>query len=94
MQEIDDIKQENEKMDVDDSESNEIHRFEVLRNELVELEKRVQKSTNQSDNEDINLTDDVENYHDEAKGDQLVHVQKKESFIDKSVEKMKEASMV
>lgn len=36
-----------------DSESNEIHRFEQLRNELIELEKRVQRSTGPSENEEV-----------------------------------------
>lgn len=35
------------------SESNEIHRFELLRNELMELEKRVQSSADQSENEEV-----------------------------------------
>lgn len=41
---------------VADSKSNEILRFELLRNELIELEKRVQKSANQSENEEVPLT--------------------------------------
>lgn len=36
-----------------DSESNEIQRFELLRNELIELEKRVQKSADQSEYEEV-----------------------------------------
>lgn len=36
-----------------DSESNEIHRFELLRNELMELEKRVQKSTDRCGYEEV-----------------------------------------
>lgn len=39
--------------DTEKSGSNEIHRFELLRSELVELEKRVQKSTTESDNEEV-----------------------------------------
>lgn len=38
-----------------DSELNEFHRFELLRNELIELEKRVQRSADQSDNEEVDL---------------------------------------
>jgi hypothetical protein len=40
---------------VADSESNEIRRFELLRNELIELEKRVQRSADQSENEEVHL---------------------------------------
>lgn len=36
-----------------ETESNEIHRFELLRNELMELERRVQRSTNQSEIEEV-----------------------------------------
>ena len=36
-----------------DSESNEIRRFELLRNELIELEKRVQRSTDDSQNDEV-----------------------------------------
>ena len=36
-----------------DSEPNEIYRFELLRNELIELEKRVQGSTDDSLNEEV-----------------------------------------
>ncbi|KAF5929934.1 hypothetical protein HYC85_000111 [Camellia sinensis] len=35
-----------------DSQSNEIQRFELLRNELIELEKRVQRSADRSENEE------------------------------------------
>lgn len=41
--------------EVADSESNEIRRFELLRNELIELEKRVQRSADQSENEEVDL---------------------------------------
>lgn len=40
---------------VTESESNDILRFELLRNELIELEKRVQRSTDQSENEEVQL---------------------------------------
>ena len=39
-----------------DSQSNEIQRFELLRNELIELEQRVQKSADQSENEEVELS--------------------------------------
>lgn len=36
-----------------DSETNEISRFEILRNELIELEMRVKRSTDQSVDEEV-----------------------------------------
>lgn len=39
-----------------DSESNEIQRFELLRHELIELERRVQKSADRSEYEEVPLT--------------------------------------
>ncbi|KAK4582744.1 hypothetical protein RGQ29_025785 [Quercus rubra] len=75
------------------SESNEIHRFELLRTELRELEKRVQRSANQSENEEeFNVTDDDDNNQCDVRGSQLVQVQKKESIIEKSLVKLKETS--
>uniref|UniRef100_A0A2C9VET3 LETM1-like protein n=2 Tax=Manihot esculenta TaxID=3983 RepID=A0A2C9VET3_MANES len=80
---------------VTESESNDILRFELLRNELIELEKRVQRSTDQSENEeDSKETDDTANYHDDAGSAQLVQVQKKENVIAKSLDKLKETSTV
>lgn len=38
-----------------ESESNEIRRFELLRHELIELEKRVQRSTNQPENDEVSF---------------------------------------
>ncbi|KAL2900126.1 LETM1 domain-containing protein mdm28 mitochondrial [Bienertia sinuspersici] len=38
--------------DIGKSDSNEYHRFELLRSELVELEKRVQRSTTESEDEE------------------------------------------
>ncbi|CAL5334470.1 unnamed protein product [Camellia sinensis] len=54
-----------------DSQSNEIQRFELLRNELIELEKRVQRSADRSENEEeeIKMTADTATYTDEAEGD-------------------------
>lgn len=43
-------------MGVADTESTEIQRFELLRNELIELEKRVQKGSDRSDSEEVILT--------------------------------------
>ncbi|KAL2554241.1 LETM1-like protein [Forsythia ovata] len=77
-----------------DSESNEIQRFELLRSELIELEKRVQKSTDryEYDEEEIQARDDASMYSNEAKGAKLIQVQKKESIIEKSLDKLKETS--
>ncbi|KAF6165831.1 hypothetical protein GIB67_012728 [Kingdonia uniflora] len=76
-----------------DSEPNEIRRFELLRSELIELEKRVQRSTNQSENaEDISITNDNGKYVAGAVRNQLATVQKKENVIEKSIDKLKEAS--
>lgn len=49
------MEQNTSNTDVADSESNEIRRFELLRNELIELEKRVQRSADQSENEEVDL---------------------------------------
>ncbi|KAK7847588.1 hypothetical protein CFP56_006465 [Quercus suber] len=94
------LRQENEcleqttsNIDIAGSESNEIRRFELLRNELKELEKRVQRSANQSENEgEYNVTDDDDNNQRDVRGSQLVQVQKKESIIEKSLVKLKETS--
>lgn len=50
-----DIGQTTTSMGIGELESNEIRRFELLRNELMELEKRVQKSTDQYENEEVCL---------------------------------------
>ncbi|KAJ6330523.1 hypothetical protein OIU76_009169 [Salix suchowensis] len=73
---------------IEECESNEIHRFELLRNELMELEKRVRKSTDQYENEeDIKVTDDGE-----AASSQLIKVEMNENIIEKSLVKLKETS--
>ncbi|KAB5519688.1 hypothetical protein DKX38_024007 [Salix brachista] len=88
-----DIGQTTTSMGIGESESNEIRRFELLRNELMELEKRVQKSTDQYENEeDIKVTDDDANYHDEAASSQLIHVPRNENIIRKSIAKLKKKS--
>ncbi|KAL0657140.1 hypothetical protein Bca4012_077724 [Brassica carinata] len=46
------IERSREKIDSLDSEPNEIYRFELLMNEMIELEKRVQRSTNEPINEE------------------------------------------
>ncbi|KAL9236216.1 hypothetical protein vseg_010916 [Gypsophila vaccaria] len=73
-------------VDPEKSDSSEIYRFQLLRNELMDLEKSVQRSTNQTENEEgIELVSAV-------KGTELVPVQKSESLIEKSLEKLKETS--
>ncbi|XVE96359.1 hypothetical protein REPUB_Repub02eG0214400 [Reevesia pubescens] len=80
---------------IPDSEPNEICRFEQLRNELIELEKRVKRSAEQSAyEEDIKVTDDRPSSIIDAGHAQLVEVQKKESIIEKSLDKIKETSTV
>ncbi|KAA8516772.1 hypothetical protein F0562_017030 [Nyssa sinensis] len=75
-------------------ETNEIQRFELLRNELIELEKRVQRSVDRSENveEEIKITNDSASYSDEAEGS-WVRGQKKENIIEKSFDKLKETCM-
>ncbi|KAI5560789.1 hypothetical protein BDE02_16G070800 [Populus trichocarpa] len=59
----------------------------------MELEKRVQKSTDQYENEeDIKVTDDGANYHDEAASSQLIQVPRNENIIEKSIVKLKKTS--
>lgn len=78
------------------SESNEIQRFELLRNELIELEKRVQKSADRSEyeEEDIQTTDENFSQGNQVKGTNVVQVQKKESIMKKSLDKLKETGTV
>ncbi|XP_027366328.1 uncharacterized protein LOC113872737 isoform X2 [Abrus precatorius] len=74
-----------------DQEPNEIRRFELLRNELIELEERVQRSAYQSEeNEDLLVIDDGARYSDDAGGVQIARVQKKENILEKSFGKLKE----
>ncbi|KAK2400942.1 LETM1 protein [Trifolium repens] len=85
------IEQSTPDVGVVDQESNEIHRFELLRNELMELEKRVQISAYQSENnEDLMSSDDRARYSDDARDVQMVRVQTKESILQKSFDKLKQ----
>nr|GEU34400.1 hypothetical protein [Tanacetum cinerariifolium] len=72
-------------------ESNEIQRFELLRNELIELERRVERSAKRSESEedDIKTAEDSANFSKDSKGVQLVKVQEKEDIIGKSISKLK-----
>lgn len=49
-------------MGVEDLQSNEIQRFELLRIELIELEKRVQRSADQAENEEVSLSVCIDNF--------------------------------
>ncbi|XP_039127201.1 uncharacterized protein LOC120263388 isoform X2 [Dioscorea cayenensis subsp. rotundata] len=80
------------KMHNGDSESNEIRRFELLRNELIELEKRVQRSTDDAQNdEESGLADDNEQ-HASIGRYPLAKAQEKESLFAKSIVKIRETS--
>ncbi|XP_024985590.1 uncharacterized protein LOC112521126 isoform X2 [Cynara cardunculus var. scolymus] len=72
-------------------ESNEIQRFELLRNELIELERRVERSAKQSENEeeDIRMADDPADYSKDAEGVLVVKVPEKENIIGRSISKLK-----
>ncbi|KAL8168156.1 hypothetical protein V2J09_009655 [Rumex salicifolius] len=67
--------------------SNEFQRFELLRSELIELEKRVQQSATRSEN-----GEGIKVYGDEAGRTGLVTVKKSDSIIEKSFTKLKETS--
>ncbi|KAM1184498.1 hypothetical protein ACFX15_013428 [Malus domestica] len=87
------IEQTVSSLEFEDPESNRIQRFELLRNELIELEKRVQRSADHPENEeDLKPADDSPNYEDDVGAAQLVQVLKKENIIEKSIDKLKEAS--
>ncbi|KAI3473366.1 hypothetical protein Pfo_030656 [Paulownia fortunei] len=60
----------------------------------MELEKRVQKSADRCEyeEEEIQVKDDASLYGNDAKGTRLVQVQKKDSIIEKSLDKLKETS--
>lgn len=51
------IERSRENIDSLDSKPNEIYQFELLRNEMIELEKRVQRSTDESVNEEGSFED-------------------------------------
>lgn len=70
-----------------ESEVNEFQRFDLLRSELMELERRVQQSSNQHDNAEV-TTD----YSSSVAGTGLLVVRKDGSIIEKSFNKLKETS--
>ncbi|KAG7580899.1 LETM1-like [Arabidopsis suecica] len=75
-----------------DSESNEISRFEILRNELIELEKRVKRSTDQSVDKEEIISEDTPQASSRTESVQLVQTPMKENIIEKTLQKLREAS--
>ncbi|KZV21428.1 hypothetical protein F511_25656 [Dorcoceras hygrometricum] len=77
-----------------DSESKEIQRFELLQSELMELEKRVQESTDRfvNEEEETQVKDGTFRHNNDSSGARLDQVQKKDSIINKSLDKLKETS--
>ncbi|KAG2334555.1 hypothetical protein Bca52824_005735 [Brassica carinata] len=87
------IERSRENVDSVDSESSEIYRFELLRNELIELEKRVQGSADDSVNEEGRTSGDpTPKSSSGMKGVELVQSSKKESVIEKTLDQIKETS--
>ncbi|CAM0911542.1 unnamed protein product [Alopecurus aequalis] len=81
------------KVDQKDMESNDIRRFEQLRRELIELERRVQKSANDSKKVEFQEKGVLDEIIDASVSPPLLSgpsgpVIKKESFITKTVEKI------
>ncbi|KAG5377286.1 hypothetical protein IGI04_041882 [Brassica rapa subsp. trilocularis] len=86
------IERSREKVGSVDSEPSEIYRFELLRNELMELEKRVQASTDDSVNEEGSTSGDPSTSSSSTKGVELVQSSKRERAIEKTLDKIKETS--
>ncbi|GJX69795.1 LETM1-like protein [Tanacetum coccineum] len=71
----------------------EIQRFELIRNELKELETQAERGAKRSnDEQEKNTRDVLAEYSSESKGMQLVKVQEKENFVGKSIIRFKEAT--
>ncbi|KAL1204689.1 hypothetical protein V5N11_017305 [Cardamine amara subsp. amara] len=77
-----------------DSEPNEISRFEILRNELIELEQRVKRSTDQSVDEEERISEDPLQPSSRTKSVQLVQTPNKENIIERTLQKLREATTV
>uniref|UniRef100_A0ACD5Y7Q7 Uncharacterized protein n=1 Tax=Avena sativa TaxID=4498 RepID=A0ACD5Y7Q7_AVESA len=87
------------KVDKEDMESNDIRRFEQLRRELIELERRVQKSAGDSEKVEFQEKGVPDEIIDVSASPPLPSgpsgpVMKKESFITKTVEKVKDSTMI
>ncbi|KAJ0981424.1 hypothetical protein J5N97_009679 [Dioscorea zingiberensis] len=78
--------------DSESNESNEIRRFELLRNELIELEKRVQRSTDDTHNEEESGLMDDNDKRASTERYSLAKAQDKESLFAKSIDKIRETS--
>ncbi|KAE9619579.1 hypothetical protein Lalb_Chr02g0154741 [Lupinus albus] len=75
-------------------ESSDINHFEYLRNELIELEERVQISAYQSENnEELVVIDGGARYNGDTEAVQIVSSQMKKSIMEKSLDKLKETGM-
>lgn len=85
MQDDESIKQAAENTGTTVSKSDEIQRFEILRSELVELERRVKKSADPNEYEE-------EKFQMAAESAQMVRQKKKENIIEKSLDKLKEST--
>ncbi|CAG7877863.1 unnamed protein product [Brassica rapa] len=75
-----------------DSEPNEISRFDILRNELIELEMRVKRSTAQSIDDEERISEDPPQPSSRPTGVQLVQISKKENMIEKTLHKLRETT--
>ncbi|XBI38336.1 hypothetical protein VPH35_123391 [Triticum aestivum] len=87
------------KVDQIDMESNDIRRFEQLRRELIELERRVQKSTDGAKKEEFQETEVPDETMSPSESAPPLSgpsgsVIKKENVITKSVEKVKESTTI
>ncbi|KAL0702828.1 hypothetical protein Bca4012_058950 [Brassica carinata] len=76
------IERSRQNVDSLDSKPSEIYRFELLRNEMIELEKRVQRSTYELVNEE-GSSGDPSTSSSSTKGVELVQISKKENFPEK-----------
>ncbi|XP_023641418.1 uncharacterized protein LOC17892888 isoform X2 [Capsella rubella] len=74
-----------------ESEPNEISRFEILRNELIELEKRVKRSTDKSVDDEEIISEDTQR-SSRTENVQLVQTPKKENLIEKTLQKLRETT--
>lgn len=81
------------KLGNDDCNSNEIHRFEHFRSELIELERRVQQSTDDAQNiEEPELAVDEYAPSSDRRKNVLAPLKKKDNGLAKSFRKIKETS--
>ncbi|KAJ6815916.1 uncharacterized protein M6B38_418750 [Iris pallida] len=79
-------------MEDKDSELNEIRRFERLRHELIELEKKVQRSTDDAQTVEEPEIEGTDKIAPVTGNHMIVHTDKKDDAISNSIKKIKEAS--